>query len=125
LHVGFTFFDGHHLWFVVTEPDRDNEVVMVNATTLTEDFPDTTCKLTPQDHPSLTHKSVIFYGKAKIFNAANFQGSIKGGQFRPRAQASDELMVRIRMGVRASEHTSGEVWQKVGVCPWKPGSGAR
>jgi hypothetical protein len=125
LHVGFTFFDGHHVWFVVTEPDYDNEVVMVNATTLTEDFPDVTCKLTSQDHPSLIHESVIFYGKAKIFNAANFQGSVKSGHFKPRAQASDELMVRIRKGARDSEKTPGEVWEKVGACPWRPASGAR
>ena len=120
MHVGFTFFDGHQLWFVVTEPDRDNEVVMVNATTLVEDFPDVTCRLGAQDHPSLTHESVIFYGKAKIFNVANFQGLIKGGQFKPRAQATDELMVRIRKGARDSEYAPGEVWQKVGLCPWKP-----
>jgi len=102
-------------------PDRDNDVVIVNATDIENDSPDTTCIVTPADHPYFTlPKSVIFYQKAYIFGAANFEGLIKHGQFKPRQPASDELIARIRRGARDSEKTPLDVWEMVGRCPWRP-----
>jgi hypothetical protein len=124
LHVGFTFYDEHHLWFVITTPNHDDEVVMVNATDIANEHPDTTCIVTPADHPSLTlPESVIFYQKAQIYVARNFHGSIKQGRFRPKEPASDELIMRIRKGALDSEFTPGEAADMVLRCHWKPASG--
>jgi hypothetical protein len=118
--VGFTYFDGHHLWFVCTTPNRDGEVVIVNATTRQTDSPDITCIVGAADHPWLKHESVILYQKSRPFPANNFEGSIKRGDFKPQAPASDELLLRIRKGALDSEFTPREVWEMVSRCRWKP-----
>jgi hypothetical protein len=121
VYVGFTYWDKHP-WFVCTRPNADDEVVVVNATTWVPDFPDMTCVLEPGGHPDITHKVVMFYGKADIKKVNNFAALLKSRIWRQATDASDGLMLRIRQGACDSEFTPEELRQEVLQCGWRPGT---
>ena len=120
MYVGFTYWDKHP-WFVCTRPDRDDEVVVINATGWVSDFPDMTCILEAGVHPAITKKSVMFYQEAEFKKASNFAGLIKARIWTPDADAPDDLIERIRKGALDSEFTPEEQREAVSLCRWKPG----
>ena len=59
--------DEYHLFTVLTDPAKDNSVLLVNASTVyTGVVHDTTCYLNVGDHPFIRHLSYIFYAKSRI-----------------------------------------------------------
>ena len=59
-----------HLWIVLSDPEKDDErVLLVNVTTL-EAYKDQTCKLTCGSHPFITHDSCVNFGAAKLVSLA-------------------------------------------------------
>ncbi len=55
-----------HLYFVISNPDIDNNVLVVNMTTFRDTGrEDLSCILNVSDHPKITDKSYIIYGRAR------------------------------------------------------------
>lgn len=57
-----------HMWIVLTAPDANNDVVIVNVTSL-KNHADQTTILKVGDHPYIKHDSVVLYADARIVPA--------------------------------------------------------
>ena len=57
--------EGAHLWVVITRPDANGSVVIVNFTSHRAGC-DETCIVEKGEHPFVTHKTVVAYEKARL-----------------------------------------------------------
>ena len=57
--------DTPHLWAVITNPDQDDNVVIVNLTTR-QPHSDDTVVLSRGEHPFVRHETVISYQDARL-----------------------------------------------------------
>ena len=123
MNVGDTFIDRNatapHLWFVLTTPDANGVVAVVNLTTWHTRC-DTTCRLSVGDHPFVTHDSYIFYRGAQVYPQRVLTVALQQGVLVSRAPAAPQLIARIRAGALTSRFTPGKVRSAVAACPWQP-----
>ena len=61
----FYYKDDMHLWIVISNPNPEQEVVVVSVTTK-EPYKDSTCELHAGDHPKIKHDSIVYFRKAKL-----------------------------------------------------------
>lgn len=91
-----------HLWIVITSQFGDPaRVGVVNVCTWRRHADDTVI-LDVGDHPFITHKSYIYYSGLRVEPVRDIVEKVKGGLGEWREQVSDELLVRIQDGLRAS-----------------------
>ena len=67
-----------HLWAVLTDPDKDDTVVIVNLTTR-QPHSDDTVILHPGDHPFVLHETVVFYQDACLAKTSALTKAVRGG----------------------------------------------
>lgn len=90
-----------HLYFILTEPNKDNRVLLVNITT--HRFgKDETCILNVGDHPFIRHKSVVEYSEAIEPKLTQIEKLLETGYSNTPASASDDLLERMQDGARKS-----------------------
>ena len=65
-----------HLWILLTEPDGNGDVVIVNVTSL-KNHPDQTTILKIGDHSYIKHDSVVLYADARIVSAIPIVDGLK------------------------------------------------
>jgi len=99
-----------HPWFIITEPFGDpSEILMVNATTR-RDGTDGTVVLTPDDHPSIQHPSVIYYADARATEVELLERlvALDGSRLHP-TSCRPEVIERIQCGLLESEFTPRKI----------------
>ena len=106
LEPGFTFLpkeDGSHLWVVLTQPVDDKEalVVCVNFTDA-GNIPDSSCVLHPGDHPWISKKTRVFYGKARLWSSNRILGELKKGRLIENDPLRPEVLKKVLEGARKS-----------------------
>jgi len=65
-----------HLWAMISDPEKDDSVLIVNLTTV-RNHSDKTCVLGPGDHPFVRHATCINYADAEaptVRHLADFAG---------------------------------------------------
>lgn len=93
-----------HLYFVITEPDKNNRVLLVNMTDI-DNISDRSCVIEPKDHKAVSKKSAIHYGNPIYARAKKIERAVKETerfQFGP--GTSDELIEKIQRGALSSQH---------------------
>jgi hypothetical protein len=91
-----------HLWFIINKPeDHCGVALIVNLTTLRPGA-ETTCVLSPGEHPFIKHNSYIRYSGAREASVSELQNAVKRGLLKPHQAASPALLEKIRAGARAS-----------------------
>jgi hypothetical protein len=101
-----------HLWIVLTEPDAQTGLaVIVNVTSL-QKHSDRTTILTAQEHPYISHDSVVLYADARIVDIRLIEQGIQDANrfIRPLAPCNAELLKRVCDGVGDSPFTSEKVY---------------
>lgn len=93
-----------HLWIVVTPPNRDNEIAIVNMTTKRADS-DLACEIAVGDHPFVQHDTVISYADAQLVPHQLIESNVRKAVLPTRAPVSRELLRRIQYGALASDRT--------------------
>ena len=93
-----------HLWIVVTNPNKENQILIVNLTTLKE-RQDQTVVLDVGDHPFVTKASSIFYREAEIADNTKLEQAERAGAIAKREGCRPEVIKLVRDGVNASPHT--------------------
>lgn len=96
-----------HLWFVLTDPDSENQFLAVNLTAF-ELFKDSTVVLTG-GHPFISKKSVIQYSDARLFSVSDMDMMIRTSRAGQREPCSAELLKRLRDGLFKSDHSPQEM----------------
>ena len=109
INCGDTFLledeDGcdQHLCIVVTPPTED-KVAVVSITTR-RNKSETLVVLQKEDHPSLTHESVIAYRYSRVVKVEYIENAVKNKDAAPRDPASANLLKRAQDGLMESEFT--------------------
>jgi len=112
LPLGSTFYGQGHLWVVISNPAADGSVLMVNFTSWHEHVDndktcDETCIMEVGDHPSITHRTVVYYAKRRDVTAAHQEAMLKNPSLAPSgAPVSTELLRRIQEGALESDFVS-------------------
>jgi hypothetical protein len=112
---GDTFLGGgevhgaHHLWLILNEPlAHHNEALIVNVSTLRLDA-ETTCIISPGEHPFLKHDSYVRYASARRAKVADLAAALRKGLLQPHQPASAALLAKVRAGAQASPHLAVEL----------------
>jgi hypothetical protein len=116
LYPGTAFYwkestlDRSHLFFILTEPDEIEKVLVVVAVNLTGKTDrglgsDTTVTLNVGDHPFITKPSVIVYRKATFFKVENLLRYINEERSLETYELEDELFQKIQRGLLESDQT--------------------
>ena len=112
MNVGDTFLrparstpiERQHLWIVVTDPNGNNEVLIVNLTSF-KSWQDQTVILNKGEHPFITEPSCVFYREAEIVDNSKLDQAERMGAIAKRECCSKSLIDLIRSGVIASPQT--------------------
>lgn len=98
-----------HLHFVCSDPiyyphTGKESVLVVNISSIKDGIEyDSSCILTPGDHPFIKHPSYVYYYKADIFGAENIALNVANGSFEVRQNCEDETFTRILNGFDISD----------------------
>jgi len=96
-----------HLWFILSDPAKDSEhVLIVNATSAFHGRDvDSSCILKPGEHPFIRHESYIFYDGTRQTTSQKLKEGFEAEMLRFQESVSDELLLRMRTGLMQSSHT--------------------
>ena len=97
-----------HLWIIVTEPDGNGDVAMVNVTSWRANS-DETVIIESGEHHRITHRSVVFYQDARISSAEAIRLGVEAGYCALCDSCSPELLERIKAGLVQSKFTPGKI----------------
>ena len=88
--------DRFHIWVIVGE--KNGKALAINITDECWS-PDSTCKFSAGEHPSITKSSVVFYKKARIFSSAAVAAELASGTSVRRFQDfPDAILNKIKAG---------------------------
>jgi hypothetical protein len=119
MKVGDTFLYGpsptatKHLYIVLTNPDTDGCILVVNVTTVysqDKDRIDQTVLLNRSEHRFLTNElSYIYYRGATIKKVTDLQADEKAGLLVKQEPCSKSIIDNARAGVGASPHCARNI----------------
>jgi hypothetical protein len=93
-----------HLFIVLTNPNPDNKILIVNITSL-KSWQDRTVMLNKGEHPFITETSCVFYREAEIVDNGKLDEAEKNGAIAKRECCSQKLLELVRSGISASPQT--------------------
>ncbi|MFH2103093.1 MAG: hypothetical protein ABIJ39_07025 [Chloroflexota bacterium] len=99
-HLFVILFDG--------EPYTSNTII-VPIDTYRSDKQDKTVILLTGDHEFITCPSFVNYSLSRITSLTHIGNLIKDGRAKPKTPMREEILIRIREGVRKSKRTRNEV----------------
>lgn len=106
-----TFFiaGNTHLWFVISSPDPEDKVLIVNATTK-RGLPgeDNSCLLFKGDHSCIVHDSYIVYKHAREINIFKIGHMQHSSEIQCKEIAPDNLIKRIQDGAKITDFLNSE-----------------
>jgi hypothetical protein len=97
-----------HLWVLVTAPDSNGTVIMVNLTTQ-RPHSDTTVILQPGEHPFIDRPTVVFYADARFVEAALLESCVSKGIGRNHSQIEKAVLQKIQNGLLISPLTPQKI----------------
>jgi len=77
---------GNHIFFLMTDPAKNDEILLLNITTVRAGMPhDSSCYLDVGDHNFITHQSYVSYAHARRVLKSSFRSKIAAKEvvFRP------------------------------------------
>lgn len=95
MKLGDAFIWREHLWCVISIPNADGIVVLVNFTSH-EPGCDESCVIEVGEHPFVKQKTVIDYNLAQVFTPAHQRDFLRNAQ--TFAGLSDDLIDKIQAG---------------------------
>ena len=70
--------DTAHLWVILTAPDAQGLVLLVNFTTL-RPHSDRTVEIQAGDHPFVVHPTVVHFADARLTPASSIEAALASG----------------------------------------------
>lgn len=72
---------GLHIFFLMTDPGKHDEVLLLNASTVYPDVVhDSSCYLGPAEHPFFQHQSYIIYARARRILKQRLRSLVASGE---------------------------------------------
>jgi len=102
------FANSGHLWVVLTNPNPDGIILVVNVTTVYSNDKniDATVRLNTGDHPFIDRQSYIYYRGAMMIEVSELQTAERAGRLKMHDGCSEKLLSIVRSGIGASKHCS-------------------
>jgi hypothetical protein len=116
-YAGEAFLGGfsgqtEHLYFILTEPNSDGEVVIVNVTTHPP-VVDRTMALECGDHPFINQTSFLYYRAARMVSMQTINRAREQGLIKPQPKLNDSHLQRIRRGAIESRLTPNKIKNEI------------
>jgi len=114
MNGGDTFLFLHlprkHLCVVISDPPSNptDPVVIVSFTTYRPGKVEATCLLDVGDHPFITHKTAVDYGKSRLESKAELDRLVRNHGVDLRDPLGADVLDRIRAGASKSPHLAGD-----------------
>ncbi|MDR1964942.1 MAG: hypothetical protein LBQ50_14320 [Planctomycetaceae bacterium] len=99
-----------HLHIIVSEPEQSPAEVFLVSISSYENWKENVCVLQPNDHPFITHKSVVVYD-IRLTTLAFLESCQKNGKLKMKPPVSAEVLTRIRQGYKLSRFQKDHVYQ--------------
>ena len=96
--------DTPHLWAVITDPNQDDNVVIVNLTTR-QPHSDDTVILRRGEHPFVRHETVISYQDAMLVKTSALTQAVRGGAATMHTAFRLDVLTKIQCGLEKSPYT--------------------
>lgn len=110
---GFAFWeadgnsDREHLYFVLNCMTEDNQVAVVNVSSLkNRPSDDPSCMISESEHPELWKLSFVYYKGMRILDARELSEAVDRGELNPVDRMSANLIHRALRGASQSPHCS-------------------
>ena len=97
-----------HLWVVATEPDTDDQLVIVSLTSL-RGSKDQTVILLAHQHDFVRHDTCVYYALAELTNSVKLETWLNSGAARMHRPMSREALALIQDGFTASDFTKKRI----------------
>jgi len=99
-----------HLFVIVINPEEfTKNTIVVPVDTLTSRKQDQTTTLNLGDHEFIKKPSFINYNRARIMTVTFIDQMIRDGKAKSKEPIKTEVLIKIRDGLRKSDHTPQEV----------------
>ena len=98
-----------HLRIIITDPDNDQNQVIVSVTTLRYPSQDKSCVLLPGEHPFIKEKSIVDFKRTTVMSYIQIFNGIQKGLLIRKEDISDELLKRIQKAATKSKYISDEI----------------
>jgi len=93
-----------HMYFVLSEPDIEDKVLVVNITDINNPAgKDTSCILNVGDHPKITKKSVAYYKKAMEMSASVILKKLQTKDLNQIEDLSKQILKKMQDGAKQSK----------------------
>ena len=100
---------GSHVFFVLTDPDPETELVVIVALVTERAHTERTVRLDSGDHEFIRHASNVDFGSAKFVPSAKPSAGLARDQAVLSADMSASLLDKVRNGLIASTHTANDI----------------
>jgi len=101
-----------HLWVVVTDPDDDGDVAIVNLTSRKQ-HSDDTVTLNRGDHTFIERETVIYYQDARRTKASALTNAVRGGAATVHDPCRLDILTKIQRGLDRSPYTPNDIKEYV------------
>ena len=98
-----------HLRIVITDPDNDQNQVVVSVTTLKYQYQDKSCLIQPGEHPFIDSLSIVDFKRTRIMSYLQIFNGIRQGLLIRKEDISDELLKKIQNAAAKSKYISDEI----------------
>lgn len=92
-----------HLWVVISDPERDSNVLIVNLTTFRH-HKDDTCILNQGDHPFVQHETCINYACGEVPTGGHLADLMNRERIKLQDRMSPDILKRIQDGALTTPH---------------------
>lgn len=100
-----------HLRIIITNPDFENNYVVITVQTLRGTFMDTTCIIEKGEHPFIKHTSVVNFSKTLMMNEHEIINGIQRGLLIDKKNVSQSLLEKLQKAAISSDKISENIKQ--------------
>jgi molybdopterin-guanine dinucleotide biosynthesis protein A len=94
-----------HLWFVLTDPEGVDGLMIAVMVCTMKVFADETVLLEPGDHPFIKHESYVAYTSAKYVKRSRIEIALRSHHCFLKQSMSPPLLKRVQDGLLTSPYT--------------------
>jgi hypothetical protein len=98
-----------HLWIFITERHAESHLAVIVSITSLNEGKDQTVTLGREDHPFITHDSVVSYRHAKIVDCRQIEAQVTAKTVVPHTLCSATLLKLVQDGIFASDYTANKI----------------
>lgn len=98
-----------HLWIIITDVDKDSDLIVIVSLTTLRRNADQTVILRKGDHPFIDHESIVYFADARLTELKSIDALVTAGTIKQQASCSANLLKEIQAGTLACDLTPNKI----------------